>query len=246
MPLASVAKDSAVFEAAATRATKAAIAPVLAVLVADVDGAAGDVGSPADEAAPPAFNVGAEVAQRPDVDDAVVLDECAEALEDAVAPDGASEVGAGAGVDQRPDVDVLDGANVGVGVEAEPVALADVVPTVDVGAAGDGRLAEGATAGAGDEAFATELPGRVGRGGGFAAGGGDAAGAGRAGGTGGIAAFEIGLLTVAVRGVAVAAGEVAGRLAPGGPPAVAPAGSWGGDEAECSAEADGCGVCEAD
>ncbi len=159
VPVASAAKASAVFEAAATRATRAAIAPVP---VADVDASAGDVGS-------------------------------------TTAPDATGATG------------------------AEPVALADGVPRVGIGAAADGRPGEDAAGADGEEALAEEPPGGVGRGGGFAAGGGDAAGAGRAGGTVGIAAFEIGLLTVATRGAAPgpAADDVAGRLTPAGEPAVA-------------------------
>jgi len=119
---------------------------------------------------------------------------------------------------------------------ADPVALTDGVPAVGVGAAADERPVEDAAAAAGadgGEALADELPGRVGRGGGLAAGGGDAAGAGRAGGTVGIAAFEIGLLTGATRGVALglAAEGVACRLALAGEPAVAPGGGWAA--AEC-------------
>jgi hypothetical protein len=147
-------------------------------------------------------------------------------------------------VDQRPDVeaDVLDDAG-GVArvVEAAPIAFADGVPTAGVGAAVDARPAEdggAAAGGGGEEALADELPGKVGRGGGFAAGGGDAAGAGRAGGTVGMADFEVGLLMVAPRGapLELAADGVAGRLVPGGP-AVEPAGSCAVDEAECDADA---------
>jgi hypothetical protein len=215
MPVAS-AKDSAVVEAAATRATNAAIAPVLSVLLADVDASAGDV--------------------------VLVLDKGAEALRGGAAIDGAFWTNVGAEVDQRPDVDadVLDEAGAAAGVvEAEPVALVDGVATADVGAVCDERPAEDAVAAAGvggEEALADELPGRVGRGGGFAAGGGDAAGAGRGGGTVGIATFEIGLLTVAARGVVLgpAADGVAGRLTPG-EPAVAPEGRCAAGE--CDADA---------
>ena len=200
IPAASAARDSAVFDAAATRATKAAIAPVLPV----VDAGSGVAADATAGAVPPALSVGAEVAQRPDVD--------AEALDDA---------GAAAGMD------------------VELVALTDGIPMVGVGAAIDARpAADAAPAGnaAGDEAPADELPGRVGRGGGFAAGGGDAAGAGRAGGTVGIADFEMGLLTVAGRGavLALAADGVTGRLAPG----VAPEGSCAAGDAECGVDGD--------
>ena len=94
-----------------------------------------------------------------------------------------------------------------------------------------------AVAGAdGEEALADELPGRVGRGGGFAAGGGDAAGAGRAGGTVGIAAFEIGLVTVAARGVALGLAEdvVVGRLV-ADELAVEPEGGCAADECDVAA-----------
>lgn len=213
MAVASAAKDSAVVEAAATRATNAAIAPVLSVLLADVDASAGDV----------------------------VLVKGAGALRGGAAVDGAFWTNVGAEVDQRPDVDadVLDEAGAAAGVvAAEPVALVDGVATADVGAVSDERPAEDAVAAAGvdgEEALADELPGRVGRGGGFAAGGGDAAGAGRGGGTVGMATFEIGLPAVAARGVALgpAADGVAGRLTPG-EPAVAPEGSC--DAGECDVD----------
>lgn len=156
-----------------------------------------------------------------------------------VASASASDAAAAAGAaDQRPevDVDVLDNGAVAAGVvEAEPVALTDGVPTVRLAAAADERPAEDAAGAA--RAIADALPGRVGRGGGFAAGGGDAAGAGRAGGTVGTAAFETGLLTVATRGVTLGpATDDAGRLTPAAEPAVAPEGSWGA-EADCDADA---------
>jgi hypothetical protein len=143
-------------------------------------------------------------------------------------------------------------------VEAAPIAFADGVPTAGVGAAVDARPAEdaGAAAGAGgEEALADELPGKVGRGGGFAAGGGDAAGAGRAGGTVGMADFEVGLLMVAPRGapLELAADGVAGRLVPGEPvgevdePGCDPEGvEWAADASDCAADALECSVRAAD
>ncbi len=250
VPVASAARDSAVVEATATRATKAAIAPVVAVLVSDESAPADEAGSAAaavsaaadpgavpDDAVPLALDAGVEVAQRPDVEEALECDGAA---------DGASPVGAGAEVDQRPDVEVaaLDDAAVGARAEGEPVALGDGVTAVDVGGVpdrldaslerpADGIAAvEGADGEEAEEAAADELPGRVGRGGGFAAGGGDAAGAGRAGGTGGTATFEVDLLTVAGRGAELefAAADVADRLAAGDPP---PEDSCAPDEGEC-------------
>jgi len=218
VPVASAAKDSAVVEGAATRAVKAAIGPMLPAPMLEAEAPAGDVGS----ATAADADAGA-AAQRPDVDEAVVFDDGAEALGRDAAAEGASAINVGAEVDQRPDVDadVLDDAGGAAGVvEAEPVVFADGTPAIGVGAAADDRAPEAAAADAGadaEEALADEVPGRVGRGGRFAAGGGDAAGAGRAGGTGGIADFEIGLPTAAARGPAPgpAADGVAGRLAPG-------------------------------
>jgi len=204
MPVTSAGKDSLVVAACGTRTTKGAIIPVVSVLEVDVDAST-----------------------------TVALDVGAAALDGGVARGGAITVGASAEVDQRPDVDadVLDGvgaaagvgATPGVGaaagpVKAEPGAFADGASTAGVGGtAADERPADDATAAAGgadDKVVAGEVPGKVGRGGGFAAGGGDAAGAGRGGGTVGIADLETGLLTAAARGAPVgpaAEGVVARR-----------------------------------
>jgi hypothetical protein len=181
------ASVSAPADAAATRATRAAIAPVFPVVEVDVGEAdASSVGKPnrsaassrlSSEAAGGVSAAGAGFDQRPELDAALALGDCAADADDVVGVDG----------------------------EVEVAGAADAVAGAEVATAGD--------AGTYADALDDELVGAAGRGGGFAAGGGAAAGAGRAGGTVGIASFEIGLVVAEGRAAVLDAVGGGGRLA---------------------------------
>jgi hypothetical protein len=230
------ASVSAPADAAATRATRAAIAPVFPVVEVDVGEAdASSVGKPnrsaassrlSSEAAGGVSAAGAGFDQRPELDAALALGDCAAGAGDVVGDDGEVEVAgaaamanvpaadAVAGLDQRPELDAVLASGdcaadaddvVGVDGEVEVAGAADAVAGAEVATAGD--------AGTYADALDDELVGAAGRGGGFAAGGGAAAGAGRAGGTVGIASFEIGLVVAEGRAAVLDAVGGGGRLA---------------------------------